>query len=681
MSCVIAQHKYTRLDIQGLRAIAVIAVVSFHAGLPLHGGFAGVDVFFVISGYVIASMLARQMEEQGFISLAEFYTRRFYRLMPALSLLVTTTAVFAALVLTPLMSELIPVALTGIGAVLMTSNIVIATRTGGYFQPTAESNPLLNMWSLSVEEQFYIFFPFLLLVAFGFRNKRYLAHLLICSVGVVSFGFMMVGSYSSELSTRLQLLIGFYSPLSRAWEFCAGALLAIICKRNDIMPYWLSNSIGYIGITLIFYSLVEVGPSDVWPGIKTLYSVSGSVLVIYAGLGKYGKYSVSAILSHKALVGVGNASYSWYLWHWPLMVFSVIIFGRDLKIQSAIAILSLVPAILSYQIVEKPILSNYKKIQSKIVSVILITIVPIVAWGGILYASANGYWNDKILSYQSIVQPLHASNARGCGQGFVPLDLNDESCTWNGTGANNPFYLIGDSNADHMSEAVIRAGQYFSSAATIVTKGGCSFIGEYWSDRSDSDSSRCNKFNDDVIDGLKSARTGIVILGMSDSIWRTSGLSIGPSREMATRDLFHQQSYLYKELELKVKKIQSYGHVVILLLPVPKFVTIENKLLFDPKQCNILSILDGRCPFQISISLENQEKLQYLGRQAIANVSKSTGSQTIDLRSLICDGQLCNIMKDGELLYRDSGHLSVQTSNKLGPDLVRQLEYLFNPKK
>jgi len=263
----------------------------------------------------------------------------------------------------------------------------------------------------------------------------------------------------------------------------------------------------------------------------------------------------------------------------------------------------------------------------------------------------------------------------------VPRILNDESCIWNRSGTNSPFYLIGDSNADHMSEAVILTGQYFSSAVTIVTKGGCAFIGRYWSDRLDSEASRCNKFNDDVVDRLKSARKGVVILGMSDSIWRTSGLSVGPSREMATRDIAQQQAYLYKELELKVKKIQSYGHRVILLLPVPKFVSIENKVLFDPKQCNFVSILDGNCPFPVTLSLEHQDKLQYLARQSLSNAAKSTGSKIIDLRSFLCDEKFCNIMKDGELLYRDAGHISVQTSNILGPVLTGQMDNLFRSKK
>lgn len=156
--------KTRRDDIQGLRAVAVLAVLIFHAGLPLPGGFAGVDVFFVISGYVITLMLLREFSATGGISLKAFYKRRFWRLMPALSLLVSVVVLLGLVVLPPFGEQEV-LAKTAVGAMLSVANFVISSSVGGYFDAPAEANPLLNTWSLSVEEQFYLVLPIALLGA------------------------------------------------------------------------------------------------------------------------------------------------------------------------------------------------------------------------------------------------------------------------------------------------------------------------------------------------------------------------------------------------------------------------------------------------------------------------------------------------------------------------------------
>nr|MCH9789142.1 acyltransferase [Actinomycetes bacterium] len=171
-SSVVEQGSGYRADIQGLRAIAVLLVITFHAGLPVVGGFLGVDVFFVISGFVITSMLLREWHTYGRIRLATFWRRRFFRLTPALALTVFVVFILAALILLPLQQQV--AYQTGLGALFFVANIVIARNTGGYFDAPAERNPLLNTWSLSVEEQFYLLFPLLLAGALVIwrRNRR-----------------------------------------------------------------------------------------------------------------------------------------------------------------------------------------------------------------------------------------------------------------------------------------------------------------------------------------------------------------------------------------------------------------------------------------------------------------------------------------------------------------------------
>src|SRR4029077_15604359 len=185
-----------RLDIQGLRALAVLAVVAFHAGLPFPGGFVGVDVFFVISGFVITSMLQREWEATGRIRFGAFYLRRFKRLTPALALMVVVTAIVSALVLSPLGAQQ-TVAETGVGAMLLVANGVIAGNTGGYFDAPAAANPLLHTWTLSVEEQFYLAFPAILALGWfltrRFRWRTNTAGVIVGLVAAVSFGLALLG--------------------------------------------------------------------------------------------------------------------------------------------------------------------------------------------------------------------------------------------------------------------------------------------------------------------------------------------------------------------------------------------------------------------------------------------------------------------------------------------------------
>ena len=205
-----------RPDIQGLRAIAVLMVVAFHAGLPVPGGFVGVDVFFVISGFVITAMLHRELTAAGRIRFGAFYIRRFKRLTPALALMVAVTMVISVLVLSPFGVQQ-TAAKTAVGAMLLVANFVIPILTGGYFAAPAGTNPLLHTWSLSVEEQFYLGFPAILavgwLLAQRARALRHAPFLIVGSVAAASFGLAVLGSTGFTLPTA-NFLLGFYSPFT-----------------------------------------------------------------------------------------------------------------------------------------------------------------------------------------------------------------------------------------------------------------------------------------------------------------------------------------------------------------------------------------------------------------------------------------------------------------------------------
>lgn len=663
---------HRRQDIQGIRAMAVLAVIAFHAGLPIPGGFTGVDIFFVISGFVITSMLNRELQQKDTFNLLDFYFRRFKRLMPALALVVACTMLLSVLLLTPQTSIVKTSAWTGIGAILTVANVTIATRTGGYFDSSAESNPLLNTWSLSVEEQFYFFFPVVLLASHicARRGKlwRYFPIVVVALLGITSFTFAVIGHSYIGLSSKLQILFGFYSPITRAWEFAAGVGLAFAGSRFSIRSVWLSQLFVYLGLILIGIGFFVFSGKTPWPGISTLLPVVGTIFLIHAGtLNKDARNVAKAnFLSTKIFVFLGNISYSWYLWHWPLIALAGASFGYDPFTLSCAAVVSLIPAITSYYYLENPIRQCQIKERLNAVILVVSTILPaIVICMLVLYANIHHYGSDKIKAFQQSVDQVHVSNASGCGQGYVSNTSSDTTCLWNADGRNKPIYLIGDSNADHVSEGVIAASKQLDRPVKIFTKGGCSFLGSSWSDQTDVIQNNCLQFVANVLMLLKKSDPGIVIVGMSDSIW-SRGPSVGPTRSDESNDPKIAHPYLQADLILKINQIKNDGHQVILLQPVPKFIGNNNEVLFDHAKCNTISILYEICPKKISIELKYAQALQRAAREAISKAALLTDSSLIDLQAFFCPQTICsNKDIDGQLLYRDAGHLSVQASLRL----------------
>jgi peptidoglycan/LPS O-acetylase OafA/YrhL len=340
-------HLPYRPDIDGLRAVAVIIVVLHHA-FPafLTGGFVGVDVFFVISGFIIASSLMGE-NRSGVGSILAFFGRRIRRLFPALLLVLTTTFAYGFIVLTPL--ELEQLGKHVAFSALFASNFVLWSEVG-YFDTSAVLKPLLHLWSLAIEEQFYILFPFLFL---SMVRKRW----------VFLLPLLIFSSFSlSVLALGYDQPTAFYFPLTRFWELLAGAVLAIWLLKGfgNHVPAFMSNPLmqmmfGFLGLMMIVGSAVFYSQSMQFPGFSALVPVVGSLLVIAAGPAAMIN---RLVLSNSISVGIGIISYPLYLWHWPLISYLYIIrLGKTptyLTLALSIGI-ALVLAILTYRFVERPI--------------------------------------------------------------------------------------------------------------------------------------------------------------------------------------------------------------------------------------------------------------------------------------------------------------------------------------
>lgn len=296
--------KNYRPDIDGLRAVAVLGVILFHAGLPLHGGFVGVDVFFVISGYLITKIILRETKEKTF-SLSNFWIRRIRRILPAATVVTLTTLCAGYLILEP--TSFSALGKSAIAQSAMLANVFF-WRSSGYFSESSDLQPLLHTWSLSVEEQFYVVFP-ILLAFFLRRNRETLLVLALASL--VSFSISAWGVFSHPSAT-------FYLLPTRAWELAAGALLAIMEPKFRIRgvskELAAASGLGAILISMVFFS-----EETSFPGTAALLPVGGTVLLIAANCDA--PTLIGRALSIKPAVAIGLASYSLYLWHWPVFVF------------------------------------------------------------------------------------------------------------------------------------------------------------------------------------------------------------------------------------------------------------------------------------------------------------------------------------------------------------------------
>jgi peptidoglycan/LPS O-acetylase OafA/YrhL len=333
-----------RADIDGLRAVAVLFVLAYHLGIHrLRGGFVGVDVFFVISGFLIGSIIISELDASRF-SIVSFYERRVRRIFPALAVLLLGTSLLAYKFLLP--SELVDYGKSLLAATFSFSNVLFLHQAG-YFNAPAATKPLLHTWSLAVEEQFYVFLPlFLMGIRKYFPTRQ---RLLIVVVALLSFGVSAIGAFRAHDST-------FYLAHTRAWELLLGTMLVL-----DIFPALptalLRNSASLAGVILIFIAGLLFTPATPFPGAAALLPCLGTALIIASG--KSGESIVGRALSLRPMVFIGMISYSLYLWHWPLIVFQgtdgLLIRGFSPRVTKlALILASFALATLSWRFAEQP---------------------------------------------------------------------------------------------------------------------------------------------------------------------------------------------------------------------------------------------------------------------------------------------------------------------------------------
>ncbi|MCC5953310.1 MAG: acyltransferase [Acidimicrobiia bacterium] len=674
-----------RVDVQVLRGIAVLIVVLFHADIVAPGGFVGVDVFFVISGFVIGRILVRSLSSEGRVSFRTFYARRARRLLPALAVLLGATVVLSPL-LAPIGADGVTSA-TAVAAALFSANLYLYASPDGYFDAAAELNPLLHTWSLSVEEQFYFVVPALLAVAWRL-GRRWgtslgMLRLVTASIGVVSFAACLVTTYVSSLGPLpVPLRFAFFSPVTRAWEFAAGVALVLI-PATWLAPLAVRRVGVVLGLALIGGASLGFSDATLFPGAAALIPVLGAVLVLYGGTSA-SPGPATTPRGLEPLVWLGDISYSWYLWHWPLIVFARAYWPDSGATPLVIAaIVALGPAVASYRLLERPLRGAAAPRPGRAVALAGVCIaVPLV-----LVAAALPVY--RMLDTNTDVQTIHdsqqvavARTAEHPCHDDAPLGARPaDSCRWGPEDATNTVVLIGDSNANHFGETLIGAIEGRDTNLVVASASLCPFLDPAvvadGGRELGGGGGQCARFITESLTELVADPPDVVFIGNRTDDYIASGgrrLIVDPETGEVLRTVEERMAAVTSALADVVATLEAAGIDVVVINVVPR------PTWTDPLDCSRLLVLvdPGRCAFDALGSVDDSPLLD-LAHQVETEAAAVGGGTTLDLTDALCPGGQCPARIDGDLQWRDETHLSVAAAGRLAEVVDEELDRLDQP--
>jgi peptidoglycan/LPS O-acetylase OafA/YrhL len=603
-------HTGYRPDIDGLRAVAILPVVFYHAGLGLFpGGYIGVDVFFVISGFLITGIIAREVDA-GRFSILGFYERRARRILPALMVMLAFVLCTAAYAFFP--GDFAKLPQSALMTALFVSNIGFFLETG-YFAGSAETMPLLHTWSLAVEEQFYLGFPVLLILIARFIPMRRTG--VLVAITLASFALAVATQASGSG-------FAFYLLPPRAWELFIGALLAL-GAFPAITPRWLREGLALAGLTAIAYAAISFDKTTIFPGVNALYPVLGAAALIQCAPGTV----TGRLLATGPMVGIGLISYSLYLWHWPLIVFTEYVTDTRLAgwVSAAVISAAFIAAFLSWRFVERPFRSTSAFDRRRI-----------FGWTGASTALAcavsltlmmTGGWPARFAP-----DTLRIEAARNDVSPVRSLCITDQisgvrpHCT---LGAKVPptTILWGDSHGVELAWAISEHLAQRGQSLMQRTRGSCPPMPGYGN-------AGCIAFNDQILASIAAnPQLKTVIL---TGFWVDPAYGIGPNP---------------KRIDEAIRALRRLGRTVILIGAVPQ-------QPFDvPRH---LARLAERGDLREAVGVTRAKFAQdsawlrglYPGWQAL-------GVRIWEPADTLCNARYCDVMRSGIPLYFDKHHLSL----------------------
>ncbi|MEP3108472.1 MAG: acyltransferase family protein [Hyphomicrobiales bacterium] len=627
-----------RPEINGLRAIAVCSVLLSHAKFEAFaGGFVGVDIFFVISGYLITSIVLRDYES-GTFSFLDFYVKRMRRLLPALFVVLFFCFLFSYALLP--VERLRDFARTITTVVFFFSNFHFMNQ-GGYFDLSDSFRPLLHTWSLGIEEQFYIVYPIFLVVLRAFSRKLFIVGLVL-----VFLGSIFLSEYLSVVDERAN----YFLPFTRAWELSAGCLLATLSTAflDRVSGIWREIA-ALSGIAAIGVSLVLLTPEFAYPSLWALIPVSGTVLVLAMA---DGRTFVGKLLSTKLLVFIGLISYSLYLWHQPVFVFSGFVFGSENLSEvgyAALILLCILLATLTYIFVETPV--RQRRMAKGSPQLIAISVMVCVAF--VASSRLTVIYGKQALPFRSnAVTDLDTRLRRNLG---VTADCGrfPGGADYCRTSSKPTIAVWGDSHARHAAGSVLAANP---DAEIIQFSGsGCPALLNIASARRGVDWARnCIAFNDSVMDWLEKSETVKHVVLAS-----------------ALLDFKGRQKVMTGEGSMALSDSQMIATRLTGLIDWIRSRDME-PFLYSFTPTNGTNV--GYCYYRILLfgrknthcDMKNKDILESAADRIGIFELASTDVQSLYLPDLLCSKTKCEMMPEGTLLYNDGHHLSYEGANYVG---------------
>ncbi len=665
-------HPAYRPDIDGLRAVAILSVVTFHA-FPtlLRGGFIGVDIFFVISGFLISSIIFRSLR-QGDFSFAEFYAHRIKRIFPALVVVLAASYVFGWFALLPdEFRQLGKHMAAGAGFV---QNIVLWTEAG-YFDTTSELKPLMHLWSLAIEEQFYLIYPLLIGLAWRLR-LNVLA--VVATMGLVSLYLNVTGIGKDAVRT-------FFMPQTRFWELLAGAALAyghsfegarfsgrlkgwILQAGGALQPSSvvrrdavLRNLLSLAGFLLLLAAVLAIHKSRLFPGWWAAVPVMGAFLLILAGPGAWVN---RRILSHRGMVLIGLISYPLYLWHWPILAFARIIASDNpsAAIRAAAVALSVLLAWLTYRLVEKPIRFGRR---TWVKTAVLSLLIAVAGYVGYDTYQKNGLESrPTVTAAQPKMQDLAVADMAKLGYTKCtgsPVDRDPKLgyCLLSHP-AEAAYAIVGDSHGENLFHGVAKND---ANSWLLIGNTSCPPVAGI---HVQGTVSNCDVLMEKALDYLaKSPSIQTVVFSFFGNYPLETNYAadhvvknVGPkniritSAEFKTED---RAELFYLGLDRAISGLEQASKSIVLVIDIPE-------LPYFPKDCIGRPLVDKvrNC----TIARLEAVKRQGVQRQIFDRLQKTHPNLRIyDSLSALCDQESCYAESGDFLLYRDSHHLSLRGSD------------------
>lgn len=649
-----------RSDIDGLRAVAVGSVVLFHAKIPpFDGGFIGVDVFFVISGFLITSILYREMVADSY-SLVDFYDRRIRRIFPALFAVLAVTTLLSSLVLMP--RQMMAYVGTLPPSALFYANIHFEQLLN-YFGPKAEETPLLHLWSLAVEEQFYIFFPLILFALMrigGQQRGRLVALAALCVIALASL-------FYSQSIVETDQTAAFFLLTSRAWELMVGALLALV-EWPKASPL-VANAIAAAGALGILVPVFVLSQESTFPGFTAVPPVLGAAAIIYAGAFAPSGI-VARVLSLRPMVYVGRISYSLYLWHWPLLVLVALWKGRHLTyLQSgAVIAVAVLLSALSLKYVETPLRrsdtmggSRLKRIGMGAVAIVATLVVAFD-----LQMVGQGFFS---------ISPLGAAaEAAADDKSRFQRDCNNTAKFWTpaemkpvvrcalGPGAPKGTYDVlvwGDSHAGATFIGIAEEAAALGQTARLQTMAGCPPLIGGLARRDQFTPGVCATFNAAVLDEIRRVKPKVVVLVGRWSLWTSRG---GAAFTLVTDELpggeerskANSNRVFAHMVERTVAELTGLGIQVVLIGQSPEYETA-------PTRCVASREFYRKGDATLCYAQSRKEALRVVGpgnEVLAAAAARHPGVSAVPMADVFCKDDACTAGTGLRFYYVDTDHLS-----------------------